>query len=79
MITSAVEQALEEHDGDTEAASAALEKKAIPNGMALFEATRVGAAYEHTVYPDRLEFLSRRPGTAPTRSGRAATSGRTPR
>ncbi|MFD5559128.1 helix-turn-helix domain-containing protein [Kitasatospora griseola] len=60
MITSAVEQALEEHDGDTEAASAALEKKAIPNGMALFEATRVGAAYEHTVYPDRLEFLSKK-------------------
>ncbi|WP_328952564.1 helix-turn-helix transcriptional regulator [Kitasatospora purpeofusca] len=60
MITSAVEQALEEHDGDTEAASAALEKKAIPNGMALFDATRVGAAYEHTVYPERLEFLSKK-------------------
>ncbi|MGY0466893.1 acyltransferase (plasmid) [Kitasatospora sp. cg17-2] len=60
MITSAVEQALEEHDGDTEATSAALEKKAIPNGMALFEATRVGAAYEHTVYPERLEFLSKK-------------------
>lgn len=60
LITSAVEQALEEHDGDTEAASAALEKKAIPNGMALFDATRVGAAYEHTVYPERLEFLSKK-------------------
>ncbi|WP_331731132.1 helix-turn-helix domain-containing protein (plasmid) [Kitasatospora sp. NBC_00070] len=60
MITTAVEEALEEHDGDTEAASAALEKRAIPNGMALFEATRVGAAYEHTVYPDRLEFLSKK-------------------
>ena len=60
LITSAVEQALEEYDGDTEAASAALEKKAIPNGMALFDATRVGAAYEHTVYPERLEFLSKK-------------------
>ncbi|MGW2547356.1 hypothetical protein ACWC5I_42390, partial [Kitasatospora sp. NPDC001574] len=60
LITSAVAQALGEHDGDTEAASAALEKKAIPNGMALFDATRVGAAYEHTVYPDRLEFLSKK-------------------
>ncbi|MFG2825300.1 DnaB-like helicase C-terminal domain-containing protein [Kitasatospora sp. NPDC048365] len=60
MITSAVEAALEEHGGDTEAASAALEKKAIPNGMTLFEATRVGAAYEHTVYPERLEFLSKK-------------------
>ncbi|MGC0318166.1 acyltransferase [Kitasatospora acidiphila] len=60
MITGAVEQALEEHEGDTEAASDALEKKAIPNGMALFEATRVGAAYEHTAYPERLEFLSKK-------------------
>ncbi|MET9403926.1 helix-turn-helix transcriptional regulator [Kitasatospora sp. NPDC002965] len=64
MITSAVEQALEEHDGDTEAATTALEKRAIPNGMALFDATRVGGNYEHTVYPDRLEFLSKK-----TRSG----------
>ncbi|MFJ1936721.1 acyltransferase [Kitasatospora sp. NPDC088160] len=60
MITSAVEQALEEHGGDTEAASAALEKRAIPNGMALFDKTRVGAAYEHTAYPERLEFLSKK-------------------
>ncbi|MGW3077889.1 acyltransferase [Kitasatospora sp. NPDC001132] len=60
MITSAVEEALEEHGGDTEAAEKALEKKAIPNGMALFDATRVGAAYEHTAYPERLEFLSKK-------------------
>ncbi|WP_316529601.1 helix-turn-helix transcriptional regulator [Kitasatospora brasiliensis] len=60
MITSAVEQALEEHSGDTEAASAALEKKAIPNGMELFDKTRVGAVYEHTAYPERLEFLSKK-------------------
>ncbi|MFF2548680.1 acyltransferase [Kitasatospora sp. NPDC058063] len=60
MITMAVEEALEEHDGDTEAAGAALEKKAIPNGMDLFDKTRVGAVYEHTVYPERLEFLSKK-------------------
>ncbi|MFJ6773928.1 hypothetical protein ACIQOV_23750 [Kitasatospora sp. NPDC091257] len=60
MITSAVEEALEEHGGDTEAATAALEKKAIPNGMDLFDKTRVGAVYEHTVYPERLEFLSKK-------------------
>ncbi|MEV7941835.1 hypothetical protein AB0O82_37680 [Kitasatospora sp. NPDC088264] len=59
-ITSAVEQALEEHDGDIEATSATLEKKAIPAAMALFDATRVGAAYEHTAYPERLEFLSKK-------------------
>ncbi|MEU3564182.1 helix-turn-helix transcriptional regulator [Kitasatospora sp. NPDC006786] len=64
MITSAVERALEEHDGDLEAAEKALEKKAIPAAMELFDATRVGAAYEHTAYPERLEFLSKK-----TRSG----------
>lgn len=60
MISSAVEQTLAEHGGDTEAAIAALENKAIPSGMALFDATRVGAAYEHTVYPERLDFLSKK-------------------
>ncbi|MDH6146047.1 hypothetical protein P3T35_008109 [Kitasatospora sp. GP30] len=60
MINSAVEQALQEYEGDTEAASAALEKKAIPHSMTLFAATRVGAVYEHTVYPERLEFLSKK-------------------
>ncbi|MER5356622.1 hypothetical protein ABT093_40680, partial [Kitasatospora sp. NPDC002551] len=60
MISSVVDQTLQEHGGDTEAAIAALEKLAIPNGMALFEATRVGGNYEHTVYPERLEFLSKK-------------------
>ncbi|MGW4898403.1 DnaB-like helicase C-terminal domain-containing protein, partial [Kitasatospora sp. NPDC004240] len=60
MISSVVEQTLQEHDGDTEATITALELKAIPNGMALFEATRVGGNYEHTVYPERLEFLSKK-------------------
>ncbi|AKV72211.1 Transcriptional regulator [Streptomyces xiamenensis] len=63
MITSAVEKALEEHGGDTDAAITDLENKAIPNGMALFEATRVGGNYEHTVYPERLEFLSKKSQT----------------
>ncbi|MFD8694268.1 DnaB-like helicase C-terminal domain-containing protein [Kitasatospora purpeofusca] len=60
MISSVVDQALQEHDGDTKATIAALENKAIPNSMALFEATRVGGNYEHTVYPERLEFLSKK-------------------
>ncbi|MFI6118039.1 DnaB-like helicase C-terminal domain-containing protein [Kitasatospora sp. NPDC051164] len=60
MINSVVDQTLQEHGGDTEAAITALEKLAIPNGMALFEATRVGGNYEHTVYPERLEFLSKK-------------------
>ncbi|MEV6973257.1 DnaB-like helicase C-terminal domain-containing protein [Kitasatospora sp. NPDC093806] len=60
MISLAVDQALEEHGGDTEAAIAALENKAIPNGMELFDATRVGATYEHTVYPETLDFLRKK-------------------
>ncbi|MFE9424115.1 DnaB-like helicase C-terminal domain-containing protein [Kitasatospora sp. NPDC006697] len=60
MISSVVDQTLQEHGGDIKAAITALELKAIPNGMALFEATRVGGNYEHTVYPERLEFLSKK-------------------
>ncbi|MEU2900961.1 DnaB-like helicase C-terminal domain-containing protein [Streptomyces sp. NPDC001273] len=60
MITQAVDEALHDHDGDITAATEALAKKAVPNAMALFEATRVGGNYEHTVYPETLEFLRKK-------------------
>ncbi|MFB8218995.1 DnaB-like helicase C-terminal domain-containing protein [Streptomyces anulatus] len=60
MITRAVDDALRDHDGDVTAATEALVKKAVPNAMALFEATRVGGNYEHTVYPETLEFLRKK-------------------
>ncbi|MFC8230619.1 DnaB-like helicase C-terminal domain-containing protein [Streptomyces sp. NPDC057287] len=60
MITRAVEEALQDHDGDVTAATEALVKKAVPNAMSLFEATRVGGNYEHTVYPETLEFLRKK-------------------
>jgi prevent-host-death family protein len=60
QITRAVDQALTEHGGDVEAATEALVKKAVPNAMALFEETRVGATYDHTVYPNLPEFLRKR-------------------
>lgn len=60
MITRAVDEALHEHDGDITVATEALVKKAVPNAMALFEATRVGGNYEHTVYPETLEFLRKK-------------------
>ncbi|AVV46826.1 hypothetical protein C6376_41415 [Streptomyces sp. P3] len=60
MITRAVDEALHDHDGDIAAATEALVKKAVPNAMALFEATRVGGNYEHTVYPETLEFLRKK-------------------
>jgi len=60
MITRVVDQALEENGGDVEAATAALVKKAVPNAMALFEETRVGSNYDHTVYPEMPEFLRKK-------------------
>ncbi|MEJ8673024.1 DnaB-like helicase C-terminal domain-containing protein [Streptomyces sp. MS1.AVA.1] len=60
MITRAVDDALHDCDGDITAATEALVKKAVPNAMALFEATRVGGNYEHTVYPETLEFLRKK-------------------
>ncbi|WP_098008119.1 DnaB-like helicase C-terminal domain-containing protein [Streptomyces sp. sk226] len=60
MITHAVDEALHDHDDDITAATEALVKKAVPNAMALFEATRVGGNYEHTIYPETLEFLRKK-------------------
>ncbi|MFE9679764.1 DnaB-like helicase C-terminal domain-containing protein [Streptomyces sp. NPDC006259] len=58
-IRDAVEQALDEANGDVDAAITALKKKAVPDSMALFKLTRVGANYVHTVYPPALDFLSK--------------------
>ncbi|MER6560680.1 DnaB-like helicase C-terminal domain-containing protein [Streptomyces sp. NPDC001027] len=58
-IRDAVEQALDETGGDIEAAVKMLQKKAVPDSMALFKLTRVGASYVHTVYPPALDFLSK--------------------
>ncbi|WKX68550.1 dihydrolipoamide S-succinyltransferase [Streptomyces sp. XD-27] len=58
-ITDAVDQALQEHDGDVEAATKALVRKAVPDSMALFKLTRVGGNYVHTAYPRSLDFLAK--------------------
>ncbi|WP_370136538.1 type II toxin-antitoxin system prevent-host-death family antitoxin [Streptacidiphilus sp. EB103A] len=60
MVTGAVEQALQEHGGDIQAATEALLKKAVPNAMEIFQATRVGGNYDHTVYPELPEFLRKK-------------------
>jgi hypothetical protein len=60
QISRTVDQALQDHGGDVEAATQALVKKAVPNAMALFEETRVGSNYEHTVYPEILELLKKK-------------------
>ncbi|GAA0917965.1 helix-turn-helix domain-containing protein [Streptomyces thermoalcalitolerans] len=51
LIGSAVAQALEAHSGDVEAATRALVKRAIPDAMALLDATRKGGRYDIIAYP----------------------------
>jgi hypothetical protein len=58
-IAAAVDQALQEANGDIDEAIRLLKRKAVPDAMALFKLSRVGATYEHSVYPEPLEFLSK--------------------
>lgn len=51
LIHEAVHAALAEHQGDVEAASAALLKRAIPDAMRLLDETRKGARYDVIAHP----------------------------
>lgn len=51
LIGSAVAAALEAHSGDVEAATRALVKRAIPDAMALLDATRRGGRYDIIAHP----------------------------
>ena len=51
LIHAAVHAALAEHEGDIEAASAALLKRAIPDAMRLLDETRKGARYDVIAHP----------------------------
>ncbi|WP_329582652.1 helix-turn-helix domain-containing protein [Streptomyces sp. NBC_01361] len=51
VIHEAVQAALAAHEGDVEAASAALLKRAIPDAMALLDQTRKGARYDVIAHP----------------------------
>ncbi|MFH9138865.1 helix-turn-helix transcriptional regulator [Streptomyces sp. NPDC017524] len=51
LIHAAVEGALAEHQGDVEAATTALLKKAIPDAMRLLDETRKGARYDVIAHP----------------------------
>ncbi len=59
VIRHAAAEVKEQYGTGKEAIEAA-KLRGIPDGMALFEATRVGATYEHTVYPEQWEFLSKK-------------------
>ncbi|MEU3096951.1 helix-turn-helix domain-containing protein [Streptomyces sp. NPDC006967] len=58
-IAVAVAEALEAHEGDVEAATAALVKKAIPDAMALLDATRIGGRYDVIAHPWMPDILKK--------------------
>lgn len=63
LIAAAVATALAEHEGDVDAATAALVRRAIPDAMALLDATRKGGRYDvvaHPWIPDILRKQSAR-------------------
>ncbi|GHJ39485.1 acyltransferase [Streptomyces sp. TS71-3] len=60
LVRAAVTRTLREHQGDIDAARAALIKRAIPDVMDLFEASRVGGRYEHSQFPPTSDLLQKR-------------------
>ncbi|MBA2947931.1 helix-turn-helix domain-containing protein [Streptomyces himalayensis] len=56
-IGAAVASALATHEGDVEAAIAALVKRAIPDAMALLDATRTGGRYDIVAHPWMPDIL----------------------
>ncbi|MFB7256891.1 helix-turn-helix domain-containing protein [Streptomyces nojiriensis] len=60
QIAGNVHAALQECEGDVEAAQAALIKSAIPDVMKLFKESRVGGRYEHSEFPPTADVLRKR-------------------
>ncbi|ESQ01911.1 putative acyltransferase [Streptomyces sp. PVA_94-07] len=60
LIRDRVAAALTEAGGDTDAAQAALIKRAVPDVMAFFAASRVGGRYEHSEFPPTAGILQKR-------------------
>ena len=65
MIPRAVEEELHAAQGDVQAAALALDRRAIPDAMAMFKASRAGARYEHTWYPPLPDILRKPTKDAP--------------
>ncbi|MFJ8827921.1 helix-turn-helix domain-containing protein [Streptomyces sp. NPDC102467] len=59
LIGKAVQAALAAHEGDVDAATAALIKKAIPDAMALLDETRKGARYDVIAHPWMPDVLKK--------------------
>ncbi|MFI6937756.1 helix-turn-helix domain-containing protein [Streptomyces sp. NPDC050418] len=64
-IVQAVENALAEHGGDVDTATAALVKRAIPDAMALLDDTRKGARYHVIAHPPMPDILRRKSARGP--------------
>ncbi|MFI0206590.1 MULTISPECIES: helix-turn-helix domain-containing protein [Streptomyces] len=60
QIADNVHAALQECEGDVEAAQAVLIKSAIPDVMKLFKESRVGGRYEHSEFPPTADVLRKR-------------------
>ncbi|MEW1804368.1 helix-turn-helix domain-containing protein [Streptomyces virginiae] len=60
QIAGNVHAALQECEGDVEAAQAVLIKSAIPDVMKLFKESRVGGRYEHSEFPPTADVLRKR-------------------
>ncbi|MGW5105022.1 helix-turn-helix domain-containing protein [Streptomyces sp. NPDC004100] len=60
LITQAVQQALDTHAGDLTAATAELQRRAIPDAMALLDATRIGARYDIVGHPPLPDILRKK-------------------
>ncbi|MGW4496960.1 helix-turn-helix domain-containing protein [Streptomyces sp. NPDC004376] len=60
LITQAVQTALDTHAGDLTAATAELQRRAIPDAMALLDATRIGARYDIVGHPPLPDILRKK-------------------
>ncbi|MEU6363254.1 acyltransferase [Streptomyces albidoflavus] len=60
LIRDRVVAVLSEAGGDADVAQAALIKRAVPDVMALFAASRVGGRYEHSEFPPTAGILQKR-------------------
>ncbi|MFB7779189.1 helix-turn-helix domain-containing protein [Streptomyces bauhiniae] len=60
LITRAVQDALDTHAGDLTAATAELQRRAIPDAMALLDATRTGARYDIVGHPPLPDILRKK-------------------
>ncbi|MFJ2606275.1 helix-turn-helix domain-containing protein [Streptomyces sp. NPDC087425] len=67
LIAAAVSAALAEHEGDVEAATAALLKRAIPDAMALLDHTRKGGRYDVIAHPWIPDVLRKQSARGPDR------------